>query len=198
MTITSPSGRTLHLRATRATTSQQDSSAKLLKIKLNKEDRLAENRQHLEDPNIRAFLKAIADAEGGDYDFRYGAVKGKKNDRWRFTDFSTHPGAGQGGITTAAGMYQINKVTWQDHGERRMGLIDFSPETQDLIAVSMLRGLGVIEQIKAGDIEAGVARASKQWAALPQGRGKAGRHNQPHVTFERFEAEYKKAGGTSK
>lgn len=39
---------------------------------------MAENRQHLEDPNVRAFLKAIADAEGGDYDFRYGAVKGKK------------------------------------------------------------------------------------------------------------------------
>jgi len=29
-------------------------------------------------------------------------------------------------------MYQINKVTWQDHGERRMGLTDFTPETQDL------------------------------------------------------------------
>lgn len=78
MTITSPSGRTLHLRTTQATTSQQDSSAKLLKIKLNKEDRLAENRQHLKDPNIRAFLKAIADAEGGDYDFQVWSGEGEE------------------------------------------------------------------------------------------------------------------------
>lgn len=28
--------------------------------------------------------------------------------------------------------------------------------------------------------------------------GKAGRHNQPYVEFERFEAAYKAAGGTTK
>ena len=72
------------------------------------------------------------------------------------------------------------------------------PETQDLIAVSMLQGLGVIDQIKDGDIEAGVSQASKQWAALPQGKGKAGRYNQPYVEFERFETAYRAAGGTAK
>lgn len=197
-TITSPSGRSLQHRGTRRTTHQHDSDAKLLKIKLNKEDRLAENREHLKNSNVRAFLGAVADAEGGEYDFKYGAVKGKKKDPWRFTDFSTHPGPGRGGVTTAAGRYQINKITWLDHGERRMGLTDFTHETQDLIAVSMLRGLGVIEQIKAGDIETGVAGASRQWAALPEGRGKTGRHHQPHVSFERFETVYKAAGGTCK
>ena len=159
---------------------------------------MAENNDYLNNANIRAFLKAIADAEGGGYDFKYGAVKGKRNDPWRFSDYSTHPGPGFGGVTTAAGMYQINKVTWQDHGERRMGLTDFTPETQDLIAVSMLRGLGAIEKIKTGDIEAGLSLASKQWAALPMGRGQAGRHNQPYVQFEQFEAAYKAAGGTIK
>ncbi|WP_371875104.1 PAAR domain-containing protein [Duganella vulcania] len=73
------------------------------------------------------------------YDFKYGAIKGKRNDPWRFADFSTHPGPGYDGVTTAAGMYQINKQTWQDHGEG---------------------------------------------AALPIGRGQAGRHNQPYVTFD--------------
>ena len=197
-TITSPSGRTLHHRASRRTTPREDAEAKLVRIKRNKEQRQAEIREPLKNANIQAFLKAIADAEGGGYDFKYGAVKGKKNDRWRFTDYSTHPGPGSGGVTTASGMYQINKMTWQDHGERRMGLTDFTPETQDLIAVSMLQGLGVIDKIKDGDIEAGVSQASKQWAALPEGRGKAGRHNQPYVAFERFEAAYKAAGGTTK
>ena len=55
---------------------------------------MAENREHLKNANIQAFLRAIADAEGGGYDFKYGAVKGKKNDPWRFTGYSTHPGPG--------------------------------------------------------------------------------------------------------
>jgi len=196
--ITSPSGNTLHHRATRSTTPQEDANAKLVRIKRNKDQRLQDMREHLRNANVQAFLKAIADAEGGGYDFKYGAVKGRKNDPWRFTDYSTHPGPGSGGVTTASGMYQVNKITWQDHGERRMGLTDFTPETQDLIAVSMLQGRGVIDKIKDGDIEAGVSQASKQWAALPEGKGKAGRYNQPYVEFERFEAAYKAAGGTTK
>ena len=197
-TMTSPSGRVLHHRATRTTTPREDAEAKAVRIKLSKEQRLAENREYLKNVNVRAFLQAIADAEGGGYDFKYGAAKGKRTDPWRFTDYSTHPGPGYGGITTAAGMYQINKTTWQDHGERRMGLTDFTPETQDLIAVSMLRGLGVIDKIMGGDIEAGVSQASRQWAALPMGRHQASRHNQPYVKFERFEATYIAAGGTTK
>ncbi|MGK5022898.1 paar repeat-containing protein [Janthinobacterium sp. LB2P10] len=197
-TMTSPSGRVLHHRATRTTTPREDAEAKVVRIKLSKEQRLAENREYLKNVNVRAFLQAIADAEGGGYDFKYGAVKGKRTDPWRFTDYSTHPGPGYGGITTAAGMYQINKATWQDHGERRMGITDFTPETQDLIAVSMLRGLGVIDKIMGGDIEAGVSQASRQWAALPMGRHQASRHNQPYVKFERFEATYIAAGGTTK
>jgi muramidase (phage lysozyme) len=187
----------VQLRSRTATTPREDLDAKAIKIELSKEQRLEENRELLKNSNVRAFLKAIADAEGGDYDFKYGAVKGRKNDPWRFTDYTTHPGPGSGGVTTAAGMYQITKATWEDHGGRRMGLIDFSPETQDLIAVSILRGSGAIEKIKAGDIQSGVAKASHQWAALPTGRGQPGRYDQPYVDFERFEALYKAAGGAS-
>ncbi len=79
-----------------------------------------------------------------------------------------------------------------------MGLSDFTPETQDLIAVSILRRRGVIEKIKEGDIESGVSEASRQWAALPMGRGQSGRYHQPYVEFEHFEAVYKSEGGTTK
>jgi muramidase (phage lysozyme) len=197
-TLTSPLDRILNYRATKNATRREDAEAKAVRIKLSKEQRLAENREYLKNQNIQAFLKAIVDAEGGGYDFKYGAVKGKRNDPWRFNDYSTHPGPGVGGVTTAAGKYQINRATWQDHAEHRMGLTDFTPETQDLIAVSMLRGLGVIENIKGGDIEGALSQASKQWAALPMGRGQAGRHNQPYVGFEHFEATYKAAGGVVK
>jgi muramidase (phage lysozyme) len=196
--ITSPSGRVLHPQATRTTTRSDDTDAKAIRIKRGKERNLSENQEALKHANVQAFLKAIADAEGGGYDFKYGAFKGKKNDPWRFTDYSTHPGPGSGGVTTAAGLYQITKETWKDHGERRMGLTNFTPDTQDLIAVSILRGLGVIEKIKAGDIESSLAQACVRWAALPAGRGKPGHYQQPYVEFERFESAYKAAGGTTK
>lgn len=197
-TVRSPSGRTLHHRATRRTTPREDGEAKEVRIRATREQRVADNKEYLKNANVQAFLKAIGEAEGGGYDFLFGAVKGRKNDPWRFTDFSTHPGPGKGGVTTAAGLYQITKPTWHDHAENGMGLTDFTPETQDLIAVSILRRRGVIEKIKEGEIEAGVSQASKQWAALPMGRGQAGRYDQPYVKFEHFEAVYKSAGGTTK
>jgi muramidase (phage lysozyme) len=148
-TITSPSGKTLVLRTVRTTTPKESAEAKIIRIKLKQSTRLAENEALLADRNVAAFLKAIAVAEGGGYDFKYGAFKGKRNDPWRFSDYSTHPGPGKGGVTTAAGMYQINVITWKDHGGK-MGLTDFSPKTQDLIAVEMLRAIGATDKIKAG------------------------------------------------
>lgn len=197
-TVTSPSGRVLYHQVSKRTTPREDGEAKKIPVKATKDQRVQENKESLKNTNVRAFLKAIGEAEGGEYDFKFGAIKGRKNDPWRFTDFSTHPGPGRGGTTTAAGLYQITKPTWHDHGVNGMGLADFTPETQDLIAVSILRRRGVIEKIKEGDIEAGLAEASRQWAALPKGRGKPGYYHQPYVEFEHFEAVYKSEGGTVK
>lgn len=197
-TITSPSGRTLLLRTARTTTPKESAEAKIIRIKLKQSTRLAENEELLADRNVAAFIKAIAVAEGGGYDFKYGAVKGKRNDPWRFSDYSTHPGPGRGGSTTAAGMYQINRVTWQDHGGK-MGLTDFSPKTQDLIAVEMLRAIGVIEKIKAGDVAGAMPPAAVKWAALPKGPGlNSARSDQPFMAYEEFFRHYQAAGGTGK
>lgn len=197
-TLTSPTGRLLHHRDTRTTTPREDAEVKAVRIKLSREERLAENREYLKNMNIRAFLKAIAEAEGGGYDFKYGAVKGKRNDPWRFTDFSTHPGPGLGGVTTAAGMYQENIKTWREMSGR-MGLADFTPETQDLVAVEILRTIRAIDAIAMGDIGNGLEKASHRWSSLPQGKGLPGRYPpQPCVSYELFEAEYKKAGGIVK
>lgn len=197
-TITSPSGRILHHRATRTTTPREEAEPKVVRIKLSKEQRLAENQEYFKNPNIHAFLKAIAEAEGGGYDFKYGAIKEKRNDPWRFTDYSTHPGPGFGGKTTAAGMYQENIDTWREMGGN-MGLSDFTPATQDLIAVEILRVIKVVESIKSGDINAALDKASHRWSSLPQGKGKAGYYpKQPSVSFESFESNYKLFGGTIK
>lgn len=156
---------------------------------------LAENARHLAHPNVAAFLKAIAAAEGGGYDFRYGALKGRANDRWRFTDMSTHPGPGIDGKSTAAGMYQITRPTWEHHGAK-LGLRDFSPRTQDLIAVEILRSLGVVQAIKEGDIAGLMPKAARIWATLPQGPGQANLYpHQRYMPFKEFLDAYRAAGG---
>jgi muramidase (phage lysozyme) len=181
------------------TTPKESAEAKEVRIRKTQAERLAENQESLKNKNVKAFIQAIADAEGGGYDFKYGAIKGKKDDPWRFSDFSKHPGPGWGGKTTAAGMYQITIATWRDFGTTSMGLSDFTPETQDLIAVNLLRSVGVIDKIKDGDIAAGLSKASTKWAALPQGPGLGNRApNQPYVSYERFAASYKSFGGTVK
>lgn len=141
---------------------------------------------------------AIAEAEGGGYDFKYGAIKGKKNDPWRFTDYSTHPGAGYGGKTTAAGMYQETIDTWREMGGN-MGLSDFTPDTQDLIAIEILRVIKVVDLIKNGELSPALEKASHRWSSLPQGKGKPGFYpKQPSVSFEHFESDYKRFGGIAK
>lgn len=157
---------------------------------------LETNARYLTHPNVAAFLKAIAVAEGGAYDFKYGALKGRSNDRWRFTDTSTHPGPGIDGKTTAAGMYQITRPTWQHHGGK-LGLTDFSPRTQDLIAVEILRSLGVIDAIKVGEIAEVMPRVARIWAALPMGPGLRNHYPpQRYVSFDTFLSTYRAAGGS--
>ena len=197
-TITSPTGRTLRHQARATTTPKESAEAKAIRVALEKNTRLEENKVYLADPNVAAYLKAIAASEGGGYDFKYGAVKDKKNDPWRFTDTSTHPGAGYGGRTTAAGMYQITVDTWRQFGGK-MGLTDFTPNTQDLIAVEMLRTIGVIDKIKVGDVAGAMPKAALKWAALPEGPGLANHYPpQPYVEYSEFVASYKAAGGTGK
>lgn len=62
--ITSPSGKTLHHRATRVTTPTENDEAKVVRIALKRKTRLEENEAYLADVNVAAFLKAIGEAEG--------------------------------------------------------------------------------------------------------------------------------------
>lgn len=197
-TVTSPSGTILVRRTTRTTTPKESREAKIVCITQKHSTRLAENEALLSNVNVAAFIRAIAEAEGGGYDFKYGAVKGKRNDPWRFSDFSTHPGPGYGGRMTAAGMYQITVDTWRQHGGA-MGLTDFSPKTQDLMAIELLRSVGVTDKIVSGEIAGAMGPAAVKWSSLPMGPG-LGNHYpaQPFVKYEIFYQSYRAAGGTEK
>jgi len=194
--VKSPStGRTLIKVASKQLTPSSDSSVKVVKVD-KKAIRKAQNETYLSNSNVKAFLDTIADCEGADYNFKYGAIKGKKNDKWRFTDYSTHPGAGFGGKTTAAGRYQITKANWTENGINKMGLSDFSPHTQDLIAVEGLRQINAIEAVIDGDMTVAIGRAAKTWNSMPLGKGAANRVvGQHYFKYEEIVSMFKGYGG---
>jgi hypothetical protein len=71
--------------------------------------------------------------------------------------------------------------------QRKEGLTDLSPAAQDLLAVEILRSLGVINKIKSGDIGGAIGPAARLWAALFLGHGRSSAHPpQPYVEYEEF------------
>jgi muramidase (phage lysozyme) len=164
-TVTSLSGKPLAHASRRTTTSVTDSAAKQVQIASRRKTRRDENEEYLKNANIKAFLYMIGKSEGGDYHAKFGWYPG--NTTWAFTDESTHPGAGKDGHTTAAGLYQINKAAWTEHGKKAMGLGDFSPHTQDLIAVEDVRVHNVLDVVVDGDIQTAVDKLKPhEWVSF--------------------------------
>jgi tape measure domain-containing protein len=136
-----------------------------LKIGLERGDKAgvqAALKEALKAPNVRAALDTIKKAEHADYDTLFGGGK--------FTDFSKHPGFKgaryKGKIQSASGAYQIQRKTYR--GLREMtGLSDFSPETQDMMAVALLYQRGALGNILRGDFKGGFWNSRKEWASFP-------------------------------
>lgn len=138
------------------------------------------------DGNLSAFLAMIRKSETGrSDDGAYMIFYGGST----FANLADHPaltgekagvplsdamckgaGLGPGCVSTAAGAYQINKPTWndvrQDKGDGFGYLADFSPASQDIAAVRLLRKSGAVDQLMAGDFSGAVTLASGRWASL--------------------------------
>ncbi|GGF16741.1 hypothetical protein GCM10011611_23140 [Aliidongia dinghuensis] len=143
--------------------------------------RLALLDRYLKSPNVRAFLDTIAEAEGGKYNNLYG---GKT-----FDSYARFPGAAG---HSPAGRYQITRATY-DGLSQRLGLTDFSPATQDYMAVQRLVDRGAMAPLLAGDMDGAITAAAPEWNALPQGPGKANRMaGQPYVRYERIKQIYER------
>jgi muramidase (phage lysozyme) len=53
-------------------------------------------------------------------------------------------------------LYQINKACWTEHGVKAQGLTDFSPVTQDLIAVETIRYRKALPDVLAGNLKSAI------------------------------------------
>jgi len=124
------------------------------------------NLELLKNPNVRRYLDFIGQAEGADYATLFG---GKQ-----MTDFSRHPNirakfketTGKENVTTAAGKYQFLNSTWNGL-QKQLDLKDFSPQSQDLAAIELLKQSKSLGDIVAGNFGQAIEKTGKVWASLP-------------------------------
>jgi len=91
--------------------------------------------------------------------------------------------------STAAGRYQLLR-RYFDAYRRTLGLKDFSPLSQDLIALQQIRERRALPLIQAGKITEAIVAVRNIWASLP-GAG----YGQHEHKLDNLLAIYRKAGG---
>ena len=65
----------------------------------------------------------------------------------------------------SAGRYQLLS-RWWDAYRKQLGLKDFSPKSQDAVALQQIKGVA-LPMIDRGDIRQAIDRCSNIWASLP-------------------------------
>ncbi len=125
----------------------------------------------MQSKNLKAFLDMIAFSEGTstikNSDNGYNVVVGGS----LFNNYSDHPNIvvhlpKLGIRSTAAGRYQILRRYFVAYKEQ-LGLPDFSPESQDKIAIQLIRECRALQDIEQGNIETAIEKCSSRWASLP-------------------------------
>jgi len=147
------------------------------------------------DANLRAFLDMIAWSEGTPQvkgsDDGYNVTVGGG----LFDSYADHPRRlvklpRYGLSSTAAGRYQLLEK-YYDAYKKLLDLPDFSPMSQDDIAIQQIKERKALPLIQSGDIRGAIQRCANIWASLP-GAGYGQREN----SLNRLIAEYKSNGGS--
>ncbi|GAB7196565.1 glycoside hydrolase family 24 protein [Dickeya oryzae] len=155
-------------------------------------------------PNLTAFLDMLAFSEGTathpltrnrGYDVIVTGIDGKPE---IFTDYHDHPFANgrpgkifnkQGQRSTAAGRYQQLYRYWPTY-KMLLKLPDFGPDSQDSLAIQLIREQRALDDIAQGQIASAITRCSNIWASLP-GAG----YGQREHSIDRLLTAYQQAGG---
>lgn len=152
--------------------------------------------------NRKAFLDMLATSELGARllvasDNGYNVLVGSTPDHPRlFSSYVDHPRQliqvdhnGKAIPSTAAGRYQI-LARYFDTYKRQLGLKDFSPASQDAIALQMIGECRALDDIDLGLLATAVNKCRSRWASLP-GAG----YGQHENDFAQLAAAYRRAGG---
>jgi len=112
--------------------------------------------------NLSHYLDYLGKSEGADYNTIVGGST--------FDDFSKHPGIvgveTKEGKSTAAGKYQITKTTYDTYAPK-LGIKDFSKDSQDALAEAIIKDKGALQDIESGDWKAANEKLGSTWASLP-------------------------------
>lgn len=156
-------------------------------------------------PNLKAFLDMIAISEIGvkllaRSDNGYNVIVGGSllDDQGTpdvlFDDYKDHPrkviNLGRGLKSSAAGRYQI-LTRYFDAYKKSLKLPDFSPASQDAIAVQLIKEQHALPDVEAGNFDEAVKKCANIWASLP-GAG----YGQHENTIAYLRAHYTNSGGS--
>ena len=125
---------------------------------------LEDLRAALANANVAAFLRVLRAGESNQEEDAYSLINGGAH----FSDFSRHPYDGipttQGG--KAAGAYQYLGTTWKRYRER-YGVPDFTPASQDFVAIADIAEHRALDAVEAGDLESAISLLAPEWVSLP-------------------------------
>jgi muramidase (phage lysozyme) len=123
--------------------------------------------------NRCAFLDMIAFSEIGTQllavsDDGYNVLVGSTPSKpLLFSSYATHPDVFNPALdSTAAGRYQL-LFRYYAYYESLLHLTDFSPVSQDLIALQQIRERGALASIDSGNLDQAIFLCSNIWASLP-------------------------------
>lgn len=106
-------------------------------------------------------------------------------------DYRQHPVNYDAALhSTAAGRYQELRGNWVAY-QRMLALPDFSPVSQDRLAIQQLREAGVLAPLAVNDFATAVTKAAHLWQSFPGPTAQ----NTPH-SMTQLQAWYVAAGGT--
>lgn len=84
-----------------------------------------------------------------------------------FDDYSEHPNIySVAANSTAAGRYQLLHRYWE-HYRNLLLLSDFSPRSQDAIAIQQIHECEALKDVNAGAVDTAIRKCSNIWASFP-------------------------------
>lgn len=140
--------------------------------------------------NVKAFLKLIRYAEHKreDDDVYFHLLGGKL----KFYDTSRHPIQkifGRGKCPDIAGAYHHKLKVWEEAYDN--GIVsDFSPASQDILAVNRLISSKALKYVEVGDVENAITRLGDVWTSLPGACNSQMKMNEAKERFEKYLREF--------